>query len=739
MDSMIFAPSTECSTCNHLIFYDPNSDTGASATRPCELWSEDTEHGFCLEARNFGSCELLVFIRQFDQDWPLSSNPMTLTNPDGSVVLGENGLPVTALAYEPAFRFRSFVEFQEFNVGIERRACGIGILCIRASPTTCPICDVELVLTLSCGEKLFYKIAPPVIANSLVNTPVTISGNVDCILDSDNINVNNLRAQLISCATARGVNGRVIDTVPLVINGGGSTTSNVASYIFRNVLVECFRVNIICTGTITSTTSTVRSAALGQNLGRNVIGTSECQLVNGANNVVVDPIDINCTSCIDSMVTVTGTVVCSSSSGVSNVGNVTVQFIPCEKKDGASCTSSNNTANCGLPLMTTPTFSQALPTTGIFSATVPANCYLVRFVCTTSPTTILTSTPSLTSCRFFCQTGTTNLGTITLSSSCTTCLPPKINITGAVTCLDGTISGITEGLIVARLLQCVPTSSTPPGSCGSVVNPLSPTIVAESVVSNLDGSYSFNQVVSGCYSIRFFCQSCTSTNTDVGGIACSSYTANTTVPTIQISCGLCGTIQVSGTVTCTTGTVSNVAVGVNLYANGCGLPITSTIYLPVSGLGGYSLCVAPGTGVSVFVVCAATRAQLSTPTTCITIIDTAQIINISDANCVCATSLLAGASSRLAGSGTKETRETKEIFLSGTINGGKTDSNFIIKIKRIDKDFPLINKVTIDKSWSTMTFPGTYLISIFSLDGLKTAIGSFTAVCDKDQHFTFTF
>jgi hypothetical protein len=182
--------------------------------------------------------------------------------------------------------------------------------------------------------------------------------------------------------------------------------------------------------------------------------------------------------------------------------------------------------------------------------------------------------------------------------------------------------------ITARLLQCN-------SSCTSILTPGTPVVVAETTV-NTDGSYNFGSLVpAGCYSIRFFCSSCTSSDTDIGGIPCQSYTTNTIVPNVLVNCALCGTIQISGTVTCTAGTIGSVAVAVDIAPNGCTTSATSTIYVPVSSTGAYSFCIPSGSGIILTAVCASAHGlPFSTPTTCQTI-TIPTIINIGVTNCTC--------------------------------------------------------------------------------------------------------
>lgn len=624
MDSFLFTPSSVCALCNHIIHLDPNSPTGATATIPCELWSESILHGFCLKARNFGTCKVFIYVKRgTDADFKLASFPVTLTNADGTPVIGENGNPVTAFPFEPFAIFDAHTEINELPLLSNEFFTAIGVLCIRSSPAVCPICDVEFELTLSCGETLLYKIAAPLLANPSVMTALTIHGTVQCRVDTDTINTRNLRAQLVSCACCKTCPSRVLATVPIIPS---STMTNQGTYEFKNVQVECFRVIIICANTGTTSTSTVTVLNAPNNSANNtmanVLGASDCQLVNATTTIMVDPIAINCNTCEDRIVTVTGTAVCSNLGG--NVSNVTVQFIRCEKKGDVKCGTAGNMA-CGSPLMVTPTFTAPLGTDGKFSAMVPEDCYFIRFVCTSSPTTVLTTSPVL-SCTFFCK-ATTNIGTITIPC---TCPSPTVTLSGSVACLPVTTS-LPSGLI-ARLITCVPPATGT--NCGTITS--ASVIVSTVAVDDTTGVFDFGSVTVGCYAVRILCTSCSEDTpiTDIGGIACTSLTTNTVIAPISINCSVCNTVEISGTITCTTGSVSGVQLQVSNFTPGCTTLTSITIITPNATTGAYSLCVTSGIGVSFQIVCTSTGAILFPSTACTTI-TSPTVRNFTIANCTC--------------------------------------------------------------------------------------------------------
>jgi hypothetical protein len=600
----MFTPSSMCAICNNIIHLDPNSPTGASATRPCELWSEAQGHGFCLQARNFGSCKIFVFVRSIGQpDFPLASFPVTLTNPDGSAVLNSNGTPVTAVPFEPAAIFDSFTEVNEFQKISAEFFVAVGILCVKSSPAVCPICDVEFTLTLSCGETLFYKIAAPILANPVVMTPINIMGTVQCRVSTDVLNTKNLSAQLVACACCRACPTRVVATVPITAS---TTMTDQGTFEFKNVQVECFRVLIICNTT-----------TAGAN---NILGASDCQLVGGSTTIMVDPISISCTACQDIMVTVTGTAVCATGPGAPTgaVTDVTVQFIRCVKNADAKCGAMGSMA-CGSPLMVTPTFSMALPSTGIFTASVPQDCYLVRFVCTSSPTTVLTTTPVQT-CQFFCKT-TTNIGTITIPCSCPS---PTVTISGSVVCSPtATIpSGIT-----ALLVTCIPPA------VGTACGTASTTILPIEIAVDSSGNYNFGSVNIGCYSIRFVCTSCFGVVTDIGGTACTSFTTNTVVSPVSVNCSVCSTFEVSGSIAFTCTPAPSVLLAVTHFTSGTCAPPASGVTFVTPTNNTFAFCVPSGTGVTVAVVCASsTSTVLLAAGACIS---TATALTLSVPNCTC--------------------------------------------------------------------------------------------------------
>lgn len=661
MDS-ILTPSFECTTCEHLIHADEDSFTGATATRPCELWAENEPHGFCLEISNKGSCEIYVFLRRFDEDYPRAGTPLALTNMDGSVVIDEKGHPVQAIPYDPAFKFRSGIEFDRFVVDIERRICGIGILCVRTDNNVCPICEADIALSLSCGETLVYKMVPPLIESS--SSRLTITGTIECTdlattttttttaaaTDTDIINPRNLRAQLICCKFGRSgrignAAAKVVETVPITVT---DASSNTGSYTFDNVSIDCFRIDIVCTTAGSASTTSIARTGAGGGIGvteanRGILGSSECQLVNGNTRIMVEPIVIDCTTCVDRMVTITGQAVCSTtlSTAGAAITDVTVQIIRCEKKSTAVCGASGSLA-CGSPLLVTPTFSEELGTDGKFSASVPEDCYFVRFVCTSAPTTVIYPAAGVTPiCQFFCKT-TTNLGVITIPC---TCPKEQVTIVGTVVC-STTTTTIPADTITAQLVQCMTSAaSTAAGLCGTITVPPTQVIVATDTVDTM-GRYDFGAVDSGCYAIQFVCTSCSIEGTVIGTIPCTLYTGENTVNPVApftIDCSTCGTVSVTGTVICTTGLPTATELIVTTYGDGCGTTTSNTTQAIVpDSKGNYSFCVTPGVGITILTLCRDTSAVLAPATACETILNDT-VIDITIADCTCAVAVVAAA------------------------------------------------------------------------------------------------
>jgi hypothetical protein len=624
--------TTICSTCQHLVRANPESATGASATLPCVLWAEDEGHGFCLEVRNKGTCDVAIFIqRRGEAGFPLADSPVTLLNSDGTVVMNSNGEPARATPFQEEFRFRGGgrrggSDVQKFELDECEQVVAIGVLCVRREPSVCPLCDVEFCLSLSCGWKPYYKVAPAFSDGNFANgaSSFSVTGSVNCRLDADTINVRNLRAQLVTCTGCRSdSNNAVLQTVPLVLN---PSMSDQATYRFTGVRASCFRVQIVCTSGVSA--SSGNAIAIGTPL-----ASSECQLVNGASTIEIDPIQIVCTDCVDRTVIVRGTAQCSAATTAAGfaIGDVTVKLFPCVKNLAPSggvipCGTADSVA-CGTALMTT-TFSQVLPASGVFEfRDIPENCYLVQFSCT-STGAILTATGGAggtLTCQNFCR-AITNLGTITLNCNCAT---STINISGSVfSNTDPTNSAApnTAG-VIARLFRCAGTPGTTAAgatTCGTIITPR--VLVASSTVTDT-GIYSFNGVPKGCYTIRFFCIACTSSSTadtgstltEIGAIPCNGYISNIVLGPMGIDTAACGSIPVTYTVVCGAGggVVAAVSLNIFLYSNGSCTTALDTFSLPPTADGIFNFCIPAGVAFRVQAVCNNTaRTPLSDLTPC---------------------------------------------------------------------------------------------------------------------------
>lgn len=690
-DSSMFAPNSDCDSCNHLIYFDPNSNTGASATPPCLIWSDTCPQGFSIRARNNGTCRLQVYARTINNGngngiggnnnspWGELGASIALLNTDGTQVFTEDGIPITARPFEPI----GVIDQNNFEITkIEPIYTAIGVLCIQTSPTICPICNVNLVLSFPNGEESEYRVGTERFFNRGGSMGTTIRGTVDCRnTGDDTLNITNLRARLISCPECSTDQVNVFSTVPLQISSNVNSNTE-ATYEFKNIRgISCFRVEIICvapTATLTNSSSSAStSASSASNIrrglvlntrsqanlltSRNVLASSECKLINDQNIFTVPPLFIDCNACQDTTVTVNGTVVCRGSTTATTLtDNITVQFISCETKNGGGsidikCGTSGTSA-CGSPLMVSPTYQAPLNSNGTFSASVPIGCYLIRFVCTSSPTTILTivSPSSLitgTGCNYYCL-STTNLGTITLSN-CNTCPLTQVAIQGTVVCSStGTVDGLQSGM-TAQLIAC---NST----CTSLATPLN--IVATDEINTTTGLYDFGSVDAGCYQIRIVCSSCTSDSTVIATIPCTNYGALTNiVPVVSIDCITCSTVSLSGTVTCTSGSsgLTNVQLQITQYPNGCDSSEGKTISFitPSTSTGAYSICLPIDIGYTIQAVCASTGTALTNATAC-TSITTDSIVDITITDCTCTTASTATLTSTVAAATTMRSSAT---------------------------------------------------------------------------------
>lgn len=659
MDST--SQNTDCDACTTLIHFDPNSSTGASATLPFIIWEEpECPKGFIMNVNNLGSCKLYVFVKTISEPgWQTVGQPVALLDNDGVQKLTANGTPAFGFPLQPvAIIDEGLDQIQKLN----EIHTAIGVLCVRTSPFICPNCDVEIELCLSDGAKLFYqipRIPPP---NSTGST--TIRGTVTCQDDGDTINVNNLRAQLIQCPCSDSDPSQIIAETSLTAS---PNITGQATYEFKNALVSCYRVQIVCRAAVavvgsssssTSSSSSCLTSSLtssaglrrshghnkgvnrgnGTNNGRgngvnltgntnNILASTDCHLVRGQTLIIAPDLDINCNACQDQTITVTGQAVCQSSS-VGNLSGVTVQFIRCEQlQQEIKCGSQTG---CGAALMVDPTFSAALDSTGVFTASITVGCYLVRFVCTSNPTQVLTVTPQQV-CRYFCLTNT-NLGTLTLNCACPL---QQVNITGSVNCASGDLTGE----LTAQLLSCN-------SSCTSLTSPVN--IIASTQVVNSTGQYTFTGVNAGCYGIRLVCNSCSSElPVTVGQIGCTNYSPTSTststvtlqVSPITINCQTCNSVAISGQITCLASLTSNVRIQLTQFPNGCDVQEGKIIsFITPSSTGSYSTCVQAGVSASLSVVCANNNSViLAGPTTCQEITE-ATTMNFTIQDCSCALS-----------------------------------------------------------------------------------------------------
>lgn len=686
----------DCRLCNNsLIVFDPQTPSLAKPVEPCLLWEATFPRGFIIRAQNRGTCKIYVYATTFDtrSEWDQSGQRIALLNNDGTQKITDQGVPITGIP------FQQIGILDENNFEINKLDCfrfiRIGVLCVQINNTEniCPICDAKVSITLSTldgiapiGEEMIYNVGNQ---NNVTTTSsssgVTIRGQVDCNMMNDDtvMNITNLRARLIHCPECFDDVSRVIATVPLIAI---PNDLNSATYIFRNVqMISCFKVEIICvaptpnmnpvvinnnnnniltrTGGRTTrgrTTNnninlntnrntnrlivnTQTSSLVSQNIltSNNVLASTNCRLVNGQRFIEIVPLTINCNACQDSLITIRGTVICSTALLTGNdFTNITVLLIPCVQKIASSevkCASGNSLIStpCGSRLDEV-TFTSPLTTSGTFSASVPIGCYFIRFVCTSNPTNFLVITgpndlTSTTECNYYCA--DTTFTSITLAD-CSICPVEEIKISGSVVCsASGSITGLQDNMI-AQLIKCNSACTSP-----------TTTIVDTFSIDPTIGSYTFANIDPGCYQIRIICDSCSGVNSTtmtniVGIIACATYTETvTTLPPLSINCVTCSTVQLSGTVGCESGSISNVILQLTQFPNGCNVigGSTTTSIVVANSNGAYKTCIPIDMPYKLQAVCRLTNTPLTAlPTTC-TQISENTIFNINITDCTCPT------------------------------------------------------------------------------------------------------
>lgn len=618
VDINAFQPSTECSGCSRLIELDDESPTGAVATIPCELWTNGVGRGFEMHVRNYGSCEVHIFLRSEGENrFRRASGPATMMNTEGKIVMRADGSgPATAIPFQSDYqirtRDRSDGECFENKIIVEesRRVCAIGILCVRQAGL-CPDCDIDICLTLSCGQSRLYRVSALADIERESNggsnrREHTITGIVQCppvpgTTDGTEIGTldpTNLLAELICCPRIRGedetLTDRILDTVAVTPS---ITDPTMGTYVFRQA-VSCFRVRIIC-GPDGKVVGTGTSTGTGRS---RVLGSSECQLVEegsggGGNStrgrpIAVEPIVIDCAACVDLTVRFGGTAVCTSSStGV--ISNVSVQFIRCVTNETVDPGTGRERLTCGAPLANAVVLQLPIPANGIFLTTpIPQDCYLVQFVCTTTGVVLAKLNGGLCkSYRRLADNTLVNLGTA-ISVPCT-CNLTTFAVSGLVVCNSGstsTIGSAASGGITASLIGC--TTATVKGT----------TLIATATVTAL-GAYNFPAVPAGNYFINFSCASCAGTTPVIATTNCFAVTtADVINATTTIPCDNCNTFTVLGTVTCTTGSAANISIGINFFNPIDGITPIGTEYRQTDVNGNYSFCIPSGSVISLDVV-----------------------------------------------------------------------------------------------------------------------------------------
>ena len=397
----VFVPNSSCVACTPLIQLDTTSSTGATASRPIELWSNVEPHGFEMKICNRGNCTFYVFLRrnglEFVHSWTISA----IVDPSGNVV-------ATAHPFREEFQVPPGQE-AIFPVR-DQVVTHIGVLCVPTRETICPFCEVDIVLELSCGEKILYYIQPPIPIDA-ENNPVTISGVVECNTRAGattTLTPSAYSAQLVICPVTFAQEAKIIATVPLRAVQG-STTS--AMFEFSNVRhrnLSCFRVDIRCLAT------------------GNIIGSAPCQpaLSGSSRSISVNsPIVINCssTTCSPRLVSITGNIACTGGTST----NIQAQLVSCGIGT-ATCvgaTGSSGTGSCstatGVVVATSSVSTGGTGATGTYRFDdVAEGCYQIQFACTGATTTLFST---VVPCRLYCTTGSSSVITatgITLTCAC---------------------------------------------------------------------------------------------------------------------------------------------------------------------------------------------------------------------------------------------------------------------------------------------------------------------------------
>lgn len=499
--AIVFAPTSTCLACTDVIRIDSSSSTGASPTNPIEIFSTFDPQPFRLCVRNKGNCTLFVYVRRNNQPFQLSSNSIAIMDQSGNMIASAK--PFQEERKCPPSRNFDFIEeccLEELGFNVTH----IAILCVPTDPNVCPLCDVEICLTLVCGEQLFYSIQPPVPVN-LRHTPITISGKVQCLPpENDNQPVLNplaYFAQLITCPIRAGGESKVIAKTTLF-----GIDDQTASFEFKDVKDSklcCFRVEIVC----------ISSGA--------VQGSSRCQLTLSPMTVIESPILIDCTTCPARVTSIIGQVVCTSGAATLVVPSL-MQCNPGTANCFNATGGTGSTGSCGSALSDVLATTTVDPNGNFRFDNVAEGCYQIQFRCA-NPLSILATIP----CALYCSRAVTNVGTTTIATC--NCTSPTVNLGGTISCSSSTIT-VASGTLSAQLLTCNTACDTPSTTVAQT------STITLSSTGGTGGTFSFSGTAAGCYAVRIIHTGTTGNTTTIGTLGCKTYSANATLTNIPIDC-----------------------------------------------------------------------------------------------------------------------------------------------------------------------------------------------------------
>lgn len=545
----------ECSTCQKQLMLDTvNSTTGAVPAKVCTLWPTPNMDcniptrtpAFRVTITNFGSCNVFIYAKTIDDsNWPTASEAIALLNNKGEQVVADDGTSVTGTPFLPITIAKGGTnQTHEFDTGLS--SCGtiykeIGFACIRSKFTICPICDVDIALTLYDGSGLsvdqLFRITPQTnqVGNPISN--VTITGNVTCNSGFDSTNISNIFARLLECSCDATVAPTPFGDalVPLKI----TEDPTIAMYTFTNVSLNCYMVQILClapsTSTATLANKRLKSSALAIT-SSNVLDVSDCFRVDRTSGTinVPDVLVVDCASCIVPTITVTGTLACTAT----DYTIYTAELFACVNPNPTNLTCSTRT--CGNQVLDGVAYTGTWSSTGVFTFSgVKVGCYKLRIICTASKAIIYDGTV----CNYLCSTST-NLGSIT-PTTCTCSVAgsmkapiqqkaPKVapvkqimkapaqQIMKAPKLASAQQQALTYQLIDTND-QVVATSSTP----------------------------SFPNAPAGDYKIRVSCQVCSETK-NIIELGKTNYPSGVSLPELTLDTSICKSYVISGTVPYTT-------------------------------------------------------------------------------------------------------------------------------------------------------------------------------------------